>query len=108
MAEATKHDIRPPYRPIVSYMGTITEHISGFVDSILQPLLKNIPSYLKDTTHFIRNLSYIGTLAPGSMLISIDVNSLYTNIPHADGVAACSTFLNKHNIQSVIATHIPI
>ena len=38
----------------------------------------------------------------------MDVNSLYTNIPHADGVAACRTFLNKHNIQYDIATDIPI
>ena len=108
ITEATKLNIRPPYRPIVSCIGTIAEHISGFVDSILQPLLKKIPSYLKDTTHFIRNLSYIGTLAPGSILISMDVNSLYTNIPHADGVAACRAFLNKHSIQSDIATDIHI
>ena len=78
------------------------------MDSILKPLLQKIPSYLKDTTHFIHNLSYIGTLAPGSMLYSIDVNSLCTNIPHADGVAACRAFFNKHNIQSDIATDIPI
>ena len=108
ITEATKLNIRPPYRPIVSCIGTITGHISGFVDSILPPLLQKIPSYFKDTTHFIRNLSYIGTLAPGSMLISMDVNSPYTNIPHADGVAACRTFHNKHNIQSDIATDIPI
>ena len=108
ITEATKLNIRPPYRPIVSCIGTITEYISGFVDSIVQPLLQKIPSYLKDTTHFIRNHSYIGTLAPGSILISMDVNSLFTNIPHADGVAACHAFLNKHNIQSDIATDIHI
>ena len=34
--------------------------------------------------------------------------SFYTKIPHADGVAACRTILNKHNIQSDIATDIPI
>ena len=106
--EANKLSIRPPYRPIVLCIDTITEHISSFVDSILQPLLQNIPSYLKDTIHFLRNLSYIGTLAPGSMLISMDVNSIYANIPHADGVAACRTFLNKHDIQSDIATDITI
>ena len=42
------------------------------------------------------------------MLISMDVNSLYTNIPHANGMAACRSFVNKHNIQSYIATDIPI
>ena len=49
ITEATKLNIRPPYRPVVSCIGTITEHISGFVDSILQPLIQNIRSYLKDT-----------------------------------------------------------
>ena len=38
----------------------------------------------------------------------MDVNSLYTNIPQADGVAACRAFLHKHNIQSDIVTDIPI
>ena len=42
------------------------------------------------------------------MLPSMDINSLYANIPHADGVAACRTFLNKHNIQPDISTDIPI
>ena len=48
------------------------------------------------------------TLAPGSMFHSMDVSSLNTNIPHADRVAACRNVLWKHNIQSVIATDIPI
>ena len=104
ITEATKPNIRPPYRPIVSCIGTIANYIYGFVDSILQQLLQKIPSYLKDTTHFIRNLSYIGTLAPGSILILMDVDYLCTNIPHADGVDACRTFPNKHDIQSDIAT----
>ena len=108
MTEATKLNIMPPYRPIVSYIGTITEHISGFAESILLPLPKKIPSSLKQTTHLLRNLSYIGTLAPGAMMSSMDENTLYTNIPHVDGVAACRTVVNKHNIQSDIATDIPI
>ena len=28
-------EIRPPVRPIVSHKGTLTEHIGGYVDSIL-------------------------------------------------------------------------
>ena len=108
IAEANKLNIRPPYRQIVSYICTITEHISGFVDSILQLLLQDIPNYLKDTTHILHSLSHIGTPTPGSMLISMDVNSLYSNIPRADAVAACRTLFNKHIIQSDVATDIPI
>ena len=50
--KATKPNIRPPYRPIVSSKGTLTEHISGYVDSILQTLLHNIPNLITDTNDF--------------------------------------------------------
>ena len=40
-------------RPIVSSCESITEKISQFVDKWLQPYVKNLPSYVKDTTEFI-------------------------------------------------------
>ena len=51
--KATNLNIRPPYRTIVSSKRTLTEHISGYVDSILQPLLHNIPSLITDTNDFL-------------------------------------------------------
>ena len=49
--KANSLNIRPPYRPIAYYSihRTHTEHISGYVDSILKPLLHNIPSLITDT-----------------------------------------------------------
>ena len=38
----------PPGRPIVSGIRTLTENISGFIDSILKRLMLFIPSYIKD------------------------------------------------------------
>ena len=35
----------------------------------------------------------------------MDVASLYTNIPHVDGVDACSKFLNDHRVTD-ISTHV--
>ena len=40
-------------RPIVSSIGSTTETLSQFVDKRLQPLIKGLPSYVKDTTDFI-------------------------------------------------------
>ena len=56
-----------------------------YLDSFLQPLAQKVDSYIKDTTHFLSNLSHLGQLDTNSLLVTIDV-SLYTNIPHRDGI----------------------
>ena len=55
----------------------------------LCPLVIQIPSYLRDTTDFLRKLWTLETLPPGSILVTLDVSSLYTNILHNEGIAAC-------------------
>uniref|UniRef100_A0A673N3A4 Uncharacterized protein n=1 Tax=Sinocyclocheilus rhinocerous TaxID=307959 RepID=A0A673N3A4_9TELE len=45
-----KSIVDPPYRPIVSGIGSLTEKLSIFIDYYLQPLVKQLPSYLRDTT----------------------------------------------------------
>ena len=44
------HKVGNPGRPIISGIGTITEGVSGFVDSILRPYATSAPSYIKDTS----------------------------------------------------------
>ena len=105
---ANSLEIRPPYRPIVSCKGTLTEHISGHVDSILQNFLDKIPSFLKDTTDFLCKLNDIKHLVtPDSLLVTMYVNSLYTNIPHSDGVEACRSFLTMNTIDQALINDIP-
>ena len=45
-----------PGRPVVSATSHPTEHISQFVDAHFNPLVPKLPSYIKDTTHFLRKL----------------------------------------------------
>ena len=82
-------------RPIVSSCNSITETISQFVDRWLQPHVKNLPSYLKDTTEFLK-LIETTKLPPKCILASIDVSSLYTNIPHDDGKQSVLYFLQNN------------
>ena len=104
---ANSLDIRPPYKPIVSCKGILTEHIFGHVDSILQNLLDKIPSFLKDTTDFLCKLNDITQLVtPDYLLVTMDVNSLYTNIPHSDGVEACRSFLTMNTIDQALINDI--
>ena len=105
---ANSLEIRPPYRPIVSCKGTLTEHISGHVDSILQNFLDKIPSFLKDTTDFLGKLNDITHLVtPDSLLVTMDVNSLYTNFSHSGGVEACRSFLTMNTIDQALINDIP-
>ena len=84
-----------PGRPTVSSNSHPTERISQFVDHHLQPLVTKLPSYIKDTTHFLNKLNSIGQLPSGVLLVTLDVASLYTNIPHNDGIQSCGDFLDK-------------
>ena len=51
-----KNKQNPPGRPIVFANSHPTENISQFVDSHLNPLVPKLPSYVKDTTHFLKKL----------------------------------------------------
>ena len=72
-------------RPIVSCVNNATENMSQFVDIWLQPLMKALPSYIRDTTHFI-NIIEATAIPAGCLICSIDVSSLYTNIIHEEGI----------------------
>ena len=86
----------PPGRPIVSANGCPTEKISALVDIYLRPYLPKIESYLKDTTHFLQKLNDLGTLDPDTLFCTLDVSSLYTNIPNMEGLQATARFLMKY------------
>ena len=64
------------------------------MDSILQPIVQTLPSHIKDTTHLHQQLH---TLTPKSdtVLFTMDVTSLYTVIPHQDGLLALQHFLDR-------------
>ena len=67
-------------RPIVSSCESPTENISQFLNYWLQPIMRNLPSYLKDTSQLINELKEL-SVEPNTLLVTIDVKSLYTCIP---------------------------
>jgi hypothetical protein len=72
-------------RPIVSGCGGPTENISQLVDLHLKPHVTKIPSYLRESAHLISLLE--NTKIPKDCtLATIDVKSLYLNIPHEEGI----------------------
>lgn len=88
-----------PYaeRPIVSGCDGITENVSAYLDHILKPLMKEIPSYLKNTYQLLEELD--STIFPSEcILCTIDVVSLYPSIPQKEGTESCLNMLEDHNL----------
>ena len=59
--------------------GFHTERLSHFVDYHFQPLVHKLPSFVKDTNDFLNKLLNIGNLPANSILVTLDVSSLYNN-----------------------------
>ena len=71
-----------PSWPVVSSVNCHTSGISKYVDYHLQPIVKDIPSYVRDTKFFLIKLNYVKHIPKESLLVTLDVRSLYTNIPN--------------------------
>ena len=95
-----------PDPPIISSNGHPTERISEFVEYHLKPLVQNLSSFIKDTTHFILQLQKLGPLPDNALLVALDISSLYTNIPHNEGIDACHYFLHNRQDKSLPAENI--
>jgi hypothetical protein len=92
------HKDGKPGRPIVSAIGHPTERISAFLHLHLRPHVENLPLYLKDTTDYI-NKTLPSGLPDHTLLITMDVTSLYTNIPHQEGIEACREVWDTRRVQ---------
>lgn len=81
-------------RPIIGGPSSNTQRLSNLLDIILKPLCKMVPSFIRDDLDF---LNYIpNSVNEGTLLVSFDVTSLYTNIPHELGIEAIKYWLEKH------------
>jgi hypothetical protein len=90
----------PPGRPIVSGIGGPTEKLSKLVDHWLQPVVHQLPSFVQDTTHFLRIVEewneHYGPLPQETLIVTIDVVGLYTNIPHDEVGPSIGAALDKY------------
>ena len=82
------HKTGNPRRPVVSSVNCHTNTISQYVDFHLQPIIKNIPSYVRDTTNFLQKLDKVKNHPNDCFLVTLDVKSLYTKIPNNQGIKA--------------------
>ena len=84
--------IDPPGRPIISGCAGLTENASSLVDCYLSPHVVSLSSYIKDTIDLLRTLEGI-TLPRGTILVALDIESLYNSIPHQKGLEVVNSFI---------------
>ncbi|XP_040212985.1 uncharacterized protein LOC120943646 [Rana temporaria] len=91
-----KHPLTPPGRPIVSGIGSLTENASRFVDSILMPHVLTLPSYTRDTLDLLKQIEDM-VVPRDALLVTLDVEALYSSIPHELGISTARTFLREQD-----------
>ena len=77
-----------PGRQIVSANESPTERVSAFVDNFLAAIVRTGRSFIRDTSDFLLKLQDITDLRVDEILLTLDVSSLYTNIPNEEGTMA--------------------
>ena len=91
-------------RPVINLIEWHTPEISRLVHYYLQTMVKQIPSYIKDTNHLINKVKSF-SVPVNSVLVTMDVRSLYTSIPNNEGIDATKKRYNSY-IHKTIPTEI--
>ena len=82
---------------MISSINCHTPKISEYIDYRLQPIVKEIQLYVQDTTDFLRKINQINFVPDNSYLVSVDVKSLYSDIPNAEGIKSVKMSLEKYS-----------
>ena len=94
------HKAINPGRPIVSAVSCPSSHFASFLDSILTPIVKQLPTYVQDTSDAFRIFNNFLFTGEHRYLFTMDVKSLYTVILNADGLTALNIFLDLRPTQN--------
>jgi len=82
-------------RPIINCINHPTSNISQFIDFVLQPHVKNTPSFIKDSQHLIQKLESLSLDNKNIRLSSLDFESLYSNIDLDDALFVIMNFMKN-------------
>lgn len=83
----------PPLRPIISQIGTVTYEVSKRLNDLIVPYMPNRYN-IKSTYDFLQLIRSVGE--PGQ-IASLDVESLFTNIPVSQTIEIILTNVYNHS-----------
>ena len=93
------HKPNNPGQPIVSACSCPTELISSYLDKIMAPIVRSLPSYVKDSQHALQILRDFNFLGEDKLIFTMDITSLYTVIPNCEGLLALKHFFDLRTVK---------
>ena len=94
------HKPNNPGRPIVSACSCPTELISSYLDKIMAPIVRSLPSYVKDSQHALQIFRDFNFLGEDKLIFTMDITSLYTVIPNCEGLLALKHFFDLRTVKN--------
>ena len=74
-----------------SSIDSLTTKISKYIDHIVQPYIKGLRLYVKDSVDFILEINNLEKIPKNSILATMDDYALYTNIQNNEDIKAVET-----------------
>ena len=71
-------------------------YFTKYADFQFQPIVKYIPSYVRDATEFLQKLDEVKGITNDCLLLTLDVKPLYTNIPNNEDIKAVREAYDNH------------
>ena len=99
------HKPNNPGRRIVSVCSCPTELISSYLDKIMAPIVKTLPSYIKDSQHALEIFRDFSFLDQNKLILTMDITSLYTVIPNDEGLRALKHFSISALLRNLALKH---
>jgi len=90
----------PTGRPITSDIDSESYHIAEYIHHFLQPLAAKQQSFIKDSFHFLDLIRECGQIPSRAFLVSLDVDSMYTNIDNHDGLKCLRRIFDQNPVPS--------
>ena len=92
------HKLNIPLRPIVSASGDPLDKLTWLLERIVTQLLVFVPSHLKNTEQYLSTLKtkYPVSIPPGTIVLTMDVQNLYGNMPTDEAIDAVCSMIETH------------
>ena len=82
-------------RPIINNNNHPTSQLCELIDLLLQPIIQNTESYLRDSQNLMQKCKYLRFVDNKLFLYSMDFESLYTNMDKNDVAIRISEYINQ-------------